>query len=439
MAGPLEGVRVLDFSEIIAAPYAGMLLADMGADVIKVEPPWGEPWRLIQQFIPLESRTYMAVNRGKRSLPLDLSRPEGREVVHRLLSGTPDMPGADVVIHNYRPGVASRLGIDYETLSGKSPTLIYCEATAFGTQGPHSQRPGYDIIVQAMSGIMASEGKSSEGVPQHVFTPVVDTATGISMAWAICAALYAREKTGRGRKIEASLLATALGMHGSRFLSVEAVDAETQGALKEEIDALRQGGRPYNELEDLYLSYHGSPRGNIYYRTYQTRDGVLAVGCLSDPLRHKLLNVLGLSDMRYAPGYIADSPEAQASGEELTAQAEALFRERATSEWITILDEAGVPSGPVRFAEELLEDEHVIANEMVVEMDHPLAGRVKMAGPLVKMSETVGSAQVPYEPPMKASPGLGQHTDEILGSLGYSREQIDRLKGSGITCSMDSL
>ena len=259
MVGPLEGVRVLDFSEIIAAPYAGMLLADMGADVIKVEPPWGEPWRLIQQFIPLESRTYMAVNRGKRSLPLDLSHPEGREVVHRLLSGAPDMPGTDVVIHNYRPGVASRLGIDYETLSGKSPSLIYCEATAFGTQGPHSQRPGYDIIVQAMSGLMASEAKSSEGVPQHVFTPVVDTATGISMAWAICAALYAREKTGRGQKIEASLLATALGMHGSRFLSVEAVDAETQGALKEEIDALRQGGHPYNELEDLYLSYHGSP------------------------------------------------------------------------------------------------------------------------------------------------------------------------------------
>ena len=175
MSGPLNGVRVLEFSEVIAAPFAGMLLADMGADIIKVEPPWGESWRLTRQFIPLESRLYIAVNRGKRSLPLDLGQSQGREILYKRL------PGTDVVIVNYRPDVLDKLGIDYSALSQKNPRLIYCENTAFGSKGPQSQLPGYDIVVQAMSGMMASEGKMENGVPQHIFTPVVDAATGL--AW----------------------------------------------------------------------------------------------------------------------------------------------------------------------------------------------------------------------------------------------------------------
>src|SRR6202795_555796 len=180
--GPLAGIRILEFSEIIAAPFAGMLLSDMGADIIKVEPPEGEPWRLFAQFIPTESRTFMSLTRGKRGLTLDLSKPEATEVVQKLVA---DM---DVVTVNYRPDVSTKLGIDYETLSAINPRLIYCDNTAFGRKGPQSHRPGYDIIVQGASGVMAIEGKMLEGVPTLTTIPIADYSTGIMMAWAICAA-----------------------------------------------------------------------------------------------------------------------------------------------------------------------------------------------------------------------------------------------------------
>ena len=420
MAGSLEGVRVLDLSEIIAGPFAGMMLADMGADVIKVEPPWGEAWRLHQQFMPEESRVFMAVNRGKRSLPLDLSVPEGREVVRRLLGGL------DVAIVNYRPGVAEKLGVDYETLSAGNARLIYCENTAFGRNGPARELPGYDIIVQAISGLMAAEGKTLQGVPQHIFTPVVDIATGIAMAWAICAALYARERSGAGQKIDASLLATALGMQGSRFLRVEGDDEAAQGELLERLSTLQAREVPYEQVQGQYLAYHAPSPGNIYYRTYQTQDGAIAVGCLSDPLRKKLLEVLGLQDIRFDAGYSRDSPEALAYGVELTALAENLVREKTTKEWLVVLDAAGVPAGPVKFTEELLEDEQVRANGMTVRLEHQRAGKVVMAGPLISMTETPLEAK-------SASPALGQHTDELLAELGYASRQIRELKELGVT------
>ena len=420
LAGPLEGIRVLEFSQIIAAPFAGMLLADMGADVVKVEPPWGEPWRLIRQFIPLESRQYMAVNRGKRSLPLDLARPEGQKIAHDLARR------ADVAIVNYRPDVLSKIGLDYETLSAENPRLVYCENTAFGSAGPRSDLPGYDLIVQAMSGLMAAEGKTADGVPQHLFSPVVDISTGLSMAWAVCGALYARERTGRGQRIEASLLSTALALQESRFLRVEAVDREPHSALLQEIADMQALGQPYSQLQAHYQSYHASRPGNIYYRIYNTADGVLAVGCLSDRLRQKLLGVLGLRDIRLGPDYDPDTAEARAFGDRLIAQAEGLFREKTTARWMDILERAGVPAHPLRFTEEMLDDDQVVANEMAVDLEHTLTGQVRMAGPLAKMSGTPLRAEA-------ASPALGEHTDEILGSLGYSAERIRSLKDTGVS------
>ena len=206
----------------------------------------------------------------------------------------------------------------------------------------------------------------------------------------------------------------------------EAADGEVQKGLLEEVALLQAQGLPFQEVQAHYREFHGLPPGNIYYRTYKTSDGVLAVGCLSDPLRHKLLAVLDLQDIRFDPSYRVDSPEARAFGKELVAKAEGLFLEKTTPEWLAILDEAGVPSGPVRFTEELLEDEQVNANDMVVELDHPLAGKVKMVGPLVKMSETPLEAKSP-------SPFLGQHTDEVLEALGYGPEQIQRLREMGVT------
>jgi crotonobetainyl-CoA:carnitine CoA-transferase CaiB-like acyl-CoA transferase len=164
MPGPLEGVKVVEFSEIIAGPLVGMLLSDMGAEVIKVEPPWGDPWRYAQPFSDTEGRPFLAYNRGKRSLPLDLSAPETGDILQRLI------PGTDVVLVNYRPDVATRLGVDYTTLVELNPQLIYCENTAFGRRGPDAHKASYDLIIQAMSGLMAAEGKVENGSPQHIWS-----------------------------------------------------------------------------------------------------------------------------------------------------------------------------------------------------------------------------------------------------------------------------
>ena len=421
MPGPLHGVKVLELSEIIAAPYAAMLLADMGADVIKVEPPWGEPWRLLRQFVPLESRTFMAVNRGKRSLPLDLSRLEGREVLHRLVSDV------DVVLVNYRPDVPVRLGVDYDTLSGINSRLVYCENSAFGSKGPMRRLPGYDIIVQAASGLMASEGKETGGLPQHLFNPVVDVCTGISMAWGICAALYHRERTGQGQRVEATLLATGLALQLERFMRVDAVDGEPQQTLLGELRDSQERGASYGELQDVYRGFNTDAPDIIYYRTYRTRDGFMAVGCLSETLRQKLLTALSISGDARVPTEFGDaSADDLAQGKALTETVEKLFLERATAEWVALLDAAGVPSAPVRFTEELLENEQIAANGMAVELEHHLVGKLKMVGPLVQMDRTPLRAEV-------ASPALGQHTDEILSTLGYDAERIQELRHDGVT------
>src|SRR5579884_1060725 len=220
-SGPLLGVRVLDISEIIAAPVSTMLLSDMGADVIKIEPPEGEAWRLQTQFMPGESKGFMSLNRGKRDLAVNLKTPEGQEIVHTLVRD------ADVVVVNYRPDVPARLGIDYQTLAAINPRIIYAWNTAFGRRGPYAHRPGYDIILQAMSGLMAAAGSTTEqGLPATVGgTAVADFSAGLTLAWAICAALYARERTGEGQEIDTSLFGSALMVQTSRFFSVESDEA----------------------------------------------------------------------------------------------------------------------------------------------------------------------------------------------------------------------
>ncbi len=421
MPGPLDGVKILEFTEIIAGPLGGMLLGDMGADIIKVEPPWGEPWRFAQEFIPNESRTYISLNRGKRSLPLDLTKPEALEIVHKLI------PDTDVVIINARPDVPYNLGIDYESMSRVSPRLIYCENTAFGRKGPDSYRPGYDIVVQAMTGLMASEGKSADGVPVQIqSTAVADYATGLTIAWSVCAALFHRERTGQGQKIEASLLGSALAVQGGRFMQVAAIDDEPRAELLASLARLKDEGAPYEEVQKVYRQSSPFRRGNIYYRTYQAKDGAVTVGCLSDRLRKRMADVMGLHDIRFQPGYDSTSEEAIAFNEELLKKAQDLFRQKSVEEWLALLDKAGVPAGPLRFVEELVNDEQVVANDLVVELEHSLAGSVKMVGPPFSMSESPLEAK-------RASPALGEHTDEILGQLGYAPAEIQRLKDEGVT------
>ena len=421
MPGPLHGVKVVDFTEIIAGPMGGRLLADMGAEVIKVEAPWGEPWRSSQNFAPTESRGFMAFNRGKLSLPLNLTKPEAQEIVHRLVKQ------ADVSLMNYRPDVATKLGVDYETLSALNPRLIYCELTAFGRQGPDSHRPGYDMILQAMSGLMAAETKVADGVPQQIWSsPVIDITSGFSMAWCVCGALYARERTGRGQKVETSLLASSMALLSSRLSQVEKLDREGRQRSLEQLAAKRAEGAPYEELLDASpASRRQRHYASLYYRVYGTKDGLIAVGGLSDPLRRQLADTLGLTDPRLDTGFHTDTPEAQAIGLDLEKKAEALFREKTADEWLTLLEGRGIPAGPVRFAEELFDDPQIRANGLLTEVEHQEAGTVTTMGSVAKFSDT------PFEVD-SASPALGQHSEGILLDLGYSKDEIKGWREAGI-------
>jgi formyl-CoA transferase len=243
----------------------------------------------------------------------------------------------------------------------------------------------------------------------------------------VCAALYVREKTGKGQRVDTTLLGTALGLQTSSFMEVAAFDGEPRREFLAVLEAMRESGASYEEIDAQHKSAL-SPwrRGNVYYRTYQARDGVLAVACLSDRLRKRVADILGIDDPRFQPGYDVLSDEAADSSERLAKVAEGLFRERTVADWLEVFDGAGVPAGPVRYVQELLDDEQVAANDLVVELEHSVAGNVRMVGPIINMSETPLSVQGP-------SPALGEHTDEILMSIGMDEDAIQRLKDEGVT------
>ena len=422
-SGPLDGIKVLEFTQIIAGPFGCQNLGDMGATVIKVEPPEGEPWRQFAQFMPGESKLFQSLNRGKLSLVLRMTDPQAQDVAHRLV------PEMDVVVINYRPDVAARLQIDYDTLRALRPDLIYVDNTAFGRKGPWADRPGYDIVAQAVSGLMASEGKINEEsqAPSAISSvAVADYATGIVIPWAVCAALFHREKSGEGQLIETTLLGTALAVQNSQIFDLPAADAETNQTM-ERVAELRKAGAPYPDLVDAYGALRGVwGSANIYYRGWDTKDGAVVIGALSPALWAKVRKALGADFLGLA------DPEADPNDAEWMAHEAARVRlieedvrQKTTDEWLAIFEREGVPAGAVRFPEELLDDPQVAANEMLVPLEHDLSGPQRQVAPMFKMSATPLAAQ-------GASPPLGRDTDAILQSAGYAPSEIDNLRRDGV-------
>lgn len=421
-SGPLTGIRVLEFTQIIAGPFGCQNLADMGAEVIKVEPAEGEPWRQFSQFIPGESKWFQTLNRGKKSLVLALQEPEAREIVYRL------MPEVDVVVINYRPDVAGHLGIDYETLKALRPNLIYVDNTAFGRKGPWAARPGYDIVAQAVSGLMVGEAKFNRetGAPEAISsTAISDYGTGLVIAWAVCAALFHRERTGEGQAVATSLLRTALAFQNSLVFDLPAADAAVHARM-DRVHQLQAQGASYPELLAAHNPLAAIRAANIYYRPYQTSDGALVIGALSPTLWAKVraaldTDFLGIAD----PAFNPLDPAWLAEAQRRVAETETKVRAGTTAAWLARFEAHGVPCGPVNFPEDMVDNEQVLANGMIVELDHEISGPQRQVAPLMEMSASPLAAQ-------GSSPPLGRDTEAIVKSAGYSDDEIAVLRARGI-------
>ena len=418
MAGALEGVRVLDCTQVIAGPLAGALLSEMGAEVVKVEPLEGEPWRLQAEIIPKESRNFTIQNRGKFGITIDLKRPEAAPVRDLLIRW------ADVLLINYRPGVAEELRVDYDSARKLNPRIIYCENTAFGKVGPYAMRRGYDLVAQSVSGLATSNPNIQNGLPQVVAFAPGDVVTGVAMAWAISAALFHRERTGEGQAINTSLLLTSLFLQqGSREITM--FDTETRAVWLEKLRAARQRGA---SMEEIYAERRAAMpelAGNVYYRIYQTMDGYVSVGCLGPGPRERFRRAMKIRDTRYEPGFSGTREELLRVGAELTATCESLFRAKPTADWVDYLTAGDIPCGPLQFVEELHEDPQVLANGYLTDYEHTLLGPLRGPVPIVQMSATPTRVQ-------RASPALGEHTDAILAGLGMDTAAIDRLRAARV-------
>ena len=419
MPGPLDGVRVLEFTLVVAGPMSGVLLSDLGADVIKVEPPGGESTRQARAVVPNESKVFQTFNRGKRDIVVDLQRPEGREVIHRL------MPTIDVVVVNYRYGVADRLGIGYETLRELRPDLIYVESTGFGTRGELAGRGCSDVVAQAYSGIMAGDGKvADDGAPiAATFGAPADYGTAMATAMGVSAALYHRALTGEGQKINTSLLRTGVWLQSHNVNHEPVTDVHFDDVTRAELVATREAGGSYPELIKVREERHLT--GGLFYGGYAARDGGIILGALTKLNRDGFRQLLGLEDEDSDdPDYDVLDPENQRKMEHFAEVMRGKMRERTVAEWIETFDAAGLPAAPVNFPEEIRTDPQVEAEGIYVDLEHDMTGPQSFVGPVLEMSATPTAAS-------GAAPPLARDTRAVLLEAGYGEPEADALIASG--------
>jgi crotonobetainyl-CoA:carnitine CoA-transferase CaiB-like acyl-CoA transferase len=395
MALALQELTVVDLTQVMAGPFCCQLLGDLGADVIKIEPVGrGDATReATGHRLPRgESAAFVAVNRNKRSIAMDLRSDSGRSAFYRLVRD------ADVVVESFRPGVAARLGVDYAALREINDGLVYASISGFGQTGPYAARPGYDLIAQAMSGIMSVTGEPG-GAPGKCGVPVADLAAGLLCTVGILSACLARAITGRGQAVDTSLYDAALAM--SVWETAE----------------LWATGEPPGPLGSAH-------RVNAPYEAFATRDGYITIGANNSRLWERLCAVLNRPDL-VADQRFATNANRVRHRAVLAKKLSHALSTHDTAEWVNRLLAAGVPAGPIRDYRQSCADPHTKAREMVVELDHPTEGRIRSLGIPVKLSETAGTIRRP-------PPGLGQHTDEILAAAGYSSDEIHALRAEGV-------
>jgi formyl-CoA transferase len=370
----LEGIRVLDVTQVMAGPFCAMQLCDMGADVIKVEPPGGDSARRMAGASGTDSPGFNAVNRGKRGIVLDFKSAAGRQAFRRLA------PRADIVIENYRPGVMHGFGLDYAALSAANAGLIYASISGYGQTGPDATKGGFDLVAQGVSGLMSVTGEPG-GPPTKVGVPLTDLAAGLFALAGILAALHYRSRTGRGQYIDTSLVEAGVA------LSVwESAQFFTEGVPPAALGSAHRMFAPYQAI--------------------RCADGHITLGAANDRLFSKLCALLGHPEWAAESDY-ADDTRRVRNRAPLVARIEQITATEPRAHWLATFTQAGIPCGPINNYAETFADPQILAREMLVEVDHPALGRLKMPGSPIKMSETPPT-------PRRRAPMLGEHTREVL-------------------------